>query len=86
MENISVGMFSLKMTTIPIFVQKNLKQKGLSDSSSGDIFRETYFNEGLKFIVFSYLICRCKCFGSNETNFMEFGQKLWTLGQLYENK
>ena len=26
MENISVGMFSLKMSTISIFVQKNFKQ------------------------------------------------------------
>ena len=62
------------------------EEKGLSDSSSGAIFRETYFNEGLKFSIFSYLICRYKCFGSNETNFMDFGQKLWNFGHVYENK
>ena len=36
-------------------------EKGLSDSSSGAIFRETYFNEGLKFGIFSYFIYRYKC-------------------------
>ena len=63
---------------------KDFELKALSDLSSGDIFRETYFNEGLKFSVFSYFICRYKCFGPNETNFMNFGQEFWIFGQFYE--
>ena len=71
---------------IRFFGLESMAEKGLSDSSSEAIFRETFFNEGLKFSVFSYLICRYKCFGPNKTNFMNFGQKLWIFGQFYENK
>ena len=51
-------------------------KKGLSDSRSGGVFRERDYNEGLKVSIFSYFISRYKCCGPNETNFMDFGQKL----------
>ena len=31
-------------------------------------------------------MCRPKCFGPNETNFMNFGKKLWILEQFYKKK
>ena len=50
--------------------------KGLSSSRSGDIFFNLYYNEVLKFGVFRYFISRYKCCGPNETNFIDFRQKL----------
>ena len=50
--------------------------KGLSDSRSGATNKYLDYNEGLKIGVFSYLISTYKCYGPNETNFMDFGQKL----------
>ena len=56
-----------------------LAQKGLSDSRSGGVFCERDYNEGLKIGVFTYSIGRCKCYGPNKTNFMDFHQKLLIL-------
>ena len=50
--------------------------KGLSSSRSGDIFFNLYYNEVLNFGVFRYFISRYKCCGLNETNFIDFRQKL----------
>ena len=57
--------------------------KRLSSLRSGDIFFRFEYNEGLKF---RYSICRQKCFGPNETNFVEFRQNLWILVPFYEKK
>ena len=43
----------------------NFCLKGLSDSRSGGVFCERYYNEGLKVGVFSYFISRYKCCGPN---------------------
>ena len=51
----------------------------LSSSHSGAVFGEWDYNEGLKIGVISYLISRCKCYGPNKTNFMDFHQKLLIL-------
>ena len=58
------------------FFTKKKKSKGLSDSRSGATNKYLDYNEGLKIGVFSYLISTYKCYGPNETNFMDFGQKL----------
>ena len=60
------------------------KVKDLSDSSTGCIFFKQLYNEGLKFGVFSYLFSRYKCCRPNETNFMDFGQKLPIFQLFYE--
>ena len=60
--------------------------KGLSSSRSGDIFFNSDYNEVLKFVIFRYSISRYKCCRPNETNFMDFGQKLRIFQQFYENK
>ena len=51
--------------------------KRLSSSHSGDIFFGLDNNEGLKFGDFRFSIYRYKCFGPNETNFMDFGH-VWS--------
>ena len=51
-----------------IFIQS----KELSDLRSGAVFGEWDYYEGLKFGNFRYCMCRSKCFGPNETNFMDF--------------
>ena len=63
-----------------------IEWKELSDSSSGGVFGEWDYNEGLKFGDFRYWMCRSKCFGPNETNFINLWQKLLILEPLYEKK
>ena len=63
------------MTMFQKFIPKShffKRIKELSDSSSGGVFGEWDYNEGLKFGDFKYCMCRSKCFGPNETNFMNF--------------
>ena len=95
--NVSIGIYALiknlfirfeilmeNRISSYIYFCKWQTSKGLSDSRSGAVFGEWDYNEGLKFGVFSYLISRCKCYGPNETNFMDFCWKLLILSTFYK--